>query len=77
MYAQKHRPIDASFAWKGADMVSVPGSRQLPKAEGYEVVLGSIEPGAVRGGVPCSDGWWRDVAQFVRGGRAGAGQTVK
>jgi hypothetical protein len=58
--------------------LSVPGSRPLPKAEGYEVVLGSIEAGAVRGGVPCSDGWWRDVTQFrARRARADTGQTAK
>jgi hypothetical protein len=42
--------------------LSVPGSRPLPK--GYEVVFGSTEPGALRGGVPCREGWWRDVTQF-------------
>jgi hypothetical protein len=42
--------------------LSVPGSRPLPK--GYEVVFGSTEAGAVRGGVPCREGWWRDVTQF-------------
>ena len=42
--------------------LSVPGSRPLPK--GYEVVLVSNEAGAVRGGVPCREGWWRDVTQF-------------
>ncbi len=44
--------------------LSVPGSRPLPMGEGYEVVLGGIEAGILRGGVPCRDGWWRDVTQF-------------
>ena len=58
--------------------LSVPGSRPLPKGEGYEVVLGNIEAGAVRGGVPCRDGWWRDVTQFrARRARADAAQTAK
>ena len=42
--------------------LSVPTSRPLPK--GYEVVFGDIEAGAVRGGVLCRDGWWRDVSGF-------------
>jgi hypothetical protein len=42
--------------------LSVPTSRPLPK--GYEVVFGDIEAGAVRGGVLCREGWWRDVSQF-------------
>jgi hypothetical protein len=44
--------------------LSVPGSRPLPRGEGYEAVLGNIEPGAVRGGVPCRDGWWRTVDEY-------------
>ena len=35
--------------------LSVPGSRPLPR--GYELLFGSIEPGAVRGGVPAKEGW--------------------
>jgi Taurine catabolism dioxygenase TauD, TfdA family len=51
--------------------LSVPGSRPLPKSDGYELVLGSIEAGAVRGGVPCRDGGWRAVSEF-RARRASA-----
>jgi len=42
--------------------LAVPGSRPLPK--GYEIVFGTTEPGAVRGGVVCREGWWRDVGEF-------------
>lgn len=42
--------------------LSVPGARPLP--HGYEEVFGNIERGSVRGGVPCCEGWWRDVTQF-------------
>lgn len=42
--------------------LSVPGARPLP--QGYEEVFGNIERGMVRGGVPCNEGWWRDVTQF-------------
>jgi hypothetical protein len=42
--------------------LSVPGSRPLP--ESWKVVFGTNEPGAVRGGVMCRDGWWRDVSGF-------------
>ena len=42
--------------------LSVPGSRPLP--QGYEVIYGANEAGAVRGGVPCREGWWRDVTEF-------------
>jgi hypothetical protein len=42
--------------------LSVPGSRPLPEA--WKSVFGSIEPGTVRGGVMCREGWWRDVGQF-------------
>jgi hypothetical protein len=42
--------------------LSVPGSRPMPQA--WKTVFGSIEPGEVRGGVMCRDGWWRDVGQF-------------
>jgi len=41
--------------------LAVPGSRPLPA--GYELVFGSIEAGAVRGGVPSREGW-RDVTQL-------------
>jgi hypothetical protein len=41
--------------------LAVPGSRPLP--DSYETLFGSIEPGAVRGGLPSRDGW-RDVTQF-------------
>ena len=41
--------------------LAVPGSRPLPS--GYELLFGSIEAGAVRGGVPCREGW-RDVTQL-------------
>ncbi len=41
--------------------LAVPGSRPLP--ESYETVFGSIEPGAVRGGLPSREGW-RDVTQL-------------
>lgn len=41
--------------------LAVPGSRPLPR--GYELLFGSIEAGAVRGGVPAREGW-RDVAQL-------------
>lgn len=44
--------------------LAVPGSRPLP--QGYEAVFGSIEPGAMRGGVQCREGWWRDVSEFRR-----------
>jgi len=42
--------------------LAVPGSRPLPK--GYEIVFGTTEAGAVRGGVVCREGWWRDVGEF-------------
>jgi hypothetical protein len=35
--------------------LAVPGSRPLPK--GYELLFGDIEAGALRGGVPCKEGW--------------------
>ncbi len=41
--------------------LAVPGSRPLPR--GYELLFGSIEAGAVRGGVPAREGW-RDVTQL-------------
>jgi hypothetical protein len=41
--------------------LAVPGSRPLP--EGYALLFGSVEAGAVRGGVPARDGW-RDVNQL-------------
>ena len=44
--------------------LSVPVARPLP--HGYEEVFGNIERGTVRGGVPCNEGWWRDVTQFRR-----------
>ena len=42
--------------------LSVPGARPLPY--GYEEVFGNIERGLMRGGVPCREGWGRDVTQF-------------
>ena len=41
--------------------LAVPGSRPLP--DGYELVFGSTEAGAVRGGVASREGW-RDVTQL-------------
>lgn len=41
--------------------LAVPGSRPLPA--GYELLFGSIEGGAVRGGVASKEGW-RDVTEF-------------
>ncbi|HYC44327.1 MAG TPA: TauD/TfdA family dioxygenase [Burkholderiales bacterium] len=35
--------------------LSVPGSRPLPP--GYELLFGNTDAGALRGGVPCRDGW--------------------
>lgn len=55
--------------------LAVPGSRPLPRA--YEAVFGSIEPGAVRGGVPCRDGWWRDVTEFRAAGTGVHAQNVQ
>jgi len=51
--------------------LAVPGSRPLPG--GYELLFGSIDAGAVRGGVPAREGW-RDVTQLrarraTRGGK--------
>jgi hypothetical protein len=54
--------------------LSVPCSRPLP--QGYEVIYGANEAGAVRGGVPCHEGWWRDVTQF-RKNRTGVHAKVK
>ena len=42
--------------------LSVPGSRPMPDA--WKKVFGSIEAGAIRGGVMCREGWWRDVSEF-------------
>ena len=42
--------------------MSVPGSR--PIAPIYKEVFGGVEAGELRGGVPCQEGWWRDVTQF-------------
>ena len=47
--------------------LAVPGSRPLPR--GYELLFGSIEAGAVRGGVPAREGW-RDVNQLRERKRA-------
>jgi len=41
--------------------LAVPGSRPLP--DGYELVFGTTEAGAVRGGVASREGW-RDVTQL-------------
>lgn len=48
--------------------LSVPSAR--PMAATYKEVFGGIERGELRGGVPCREGWWRDVTQF-RQHRAG------
>jgi hypothetical protein len=48
--------------------LAVPGSRPLPG--GYELLFGSTEAGAVRGGVPARAGW-RDITQ-LRARRAAA-----
>ena len=47
--------------------LAVPGSRPLPR--GYELLFGSIEAGAVRGGVTAREGW-RDVNQLRKRKRA-------
>jgi hypothetical protein len=47
--------------------LAVPGSRPLPA--GYELLFGSIEAGAVRGGVASTEGW-RDVNQLRERQRA-------
>ena len=47
--------------------LAVPGSRPLP--QGYELLFGSIEAGAVRGGVASKEGW-RDVNQLREWRRA-------
>jgi hypothetical protein len=44
--------------------LSVPGSRPLSPV--YKEVFGGIEAGELRGGVPCKEGWWRDVEAFRR-----------
>jgi hypothetical protein len=54
--------------------LSVPGNRPLP--QGYEIIYGANEAGAVRGGVPCREGLWRDVTQF-RKNRTGIHTKVK
>jgi hypothetical protein len=54
--------------------LSVPSSRPLP--QGYEIIYGANGAGAVRGGVPCADGLWRDVTQF-RKNRSGIHTQVK
>ena len=41
--------------------LAVPGSRPLP--DGYELVFGTTEAGAVRGGVASREGW-RDITQL-------------
>ena len=40
----------------------VPTAR--PLVASYKEVYGGIERGEPRGGVPCREGWWRDVSQF-------------
>ena len=42
--------------------LSTPDARPLPRD--YAEVFGNTERGLVRGGVPCREGWWRDVTQF-------------
>lgn len=42
--------------------LSVPTARPLSPC--YKEVFGGIERGEVRGGVPCREGWWRDIGQF-------------
>jgi hypothetical protein len=54
--------------------LSVPCSRPLP--QGYEIIYGANGAGAVRGGVPCREGLWRDVTQF-RKNRTGIHTKVK
>jgi len=54
--------------------LSVPSSRPLP--QGYEIIYGANAAGAVRGGVPCREGLWRDVTQFRRN-RTGIHTRVK
>ena len=56
-YPEAHRKRLLLRLW-----LSVPGSRPLP--QGWKTVFGDIEAGAVRGGVMCREGWWRDVGQF-------------
>lgn len=52
--------------------LSVPGSRPISPA--YKEVFGGVEAGELRGGVPCQEGWWRDVTQF-RKNRTGVHAT--
>jgi hypothetical protein len=52
--------------------LSVPGSRPISPV--YKEVFGGIEAGELRGGVPCKEGWWRDVTQF-RKNRTGVHAT--
>lgn len=49
--------------------LAVPGSRPLPR--GYELLFGHVEAGALRGGVPCREGW-RYVTEWRARKRAGA-----
>lgn len=56
-YPEEHRKRLLLRLW-----LWVPGSRPLP--QGWKTVFGSTEPGAVRGGVMCREGWWRDVSEF-------------
>ncbi|MES2564597.1 MAG: TauD/TfdA family dioxygenase [Pseudomonadota bacterium] len=52
--------------------LAVPGSRPLPP--GYELLFGDTEGGALRGGVPSSEGW-RYVTQWRERKRDGAQVT--
>jgi hypothetical protein len=49
--------------------LAVPGSRPLPKD--YDLLFGNTEAGALRGGVPCSEGW-RFVTEWRTRKRAAA-----
>ncbi|HYC48598.1 MAG TPA: TauD/TfdA family dioxygenase [Burkholderiales bacterium] len=42
--------------------LAVPNSRPLPEA--WKRIFGRVEAGAVRGGILCREGWWRDVSEF-------------
>ena len=53
--------------------LAVPGSRPLPA--GYALLFGSIEAGALRGGVPAREGW-RDVTQLRARRRAARAQKA-
>lgn len=56
-YPEEHRKRVLLRLW-----LSVPGSRPISPA--YKEVFGGVDAGELRGGVPCQEGWWRDVTQF-------------